>query len=111
MHQQRGPHCHQPHLNPAGNWAAQEGVGGDPALVPVLHGQGTNSHPTRPLGQGPSHSTSRCFRVWHPPHRLHTWPEDAPASGPTLLDVVDQCLQLRVGLSLLPQGVQQGVVL
>lgn len=47
----------------------------------------------------------------HPPHGQHTWPEDAPASRPTLLDVVDQCLQLRVGLGLLPKGVQEGVVL
>lgn len=27
MHQQRGPHCHQPHQNPAAEGAAQEGVG------------------------------------------------------------------------------------
>lgn len=78
MHQQRGPHCHQPHPNPAGEEGGSPGrCGGD--LVPALHDQvEERCSPTQHSPWGRVPATPRCFQVQHPPHRQHTWPEDAP---------------------------------
>lgn len=101
-----------------GSWAGVNLVLTSSSLL--RGGWTTCPQPASPWGQPWAHWSQpwhlrvllgRPARMGISPHGHHPWPKDVPALGPTLLDIVDQGLQLRVGLSFLAQGIQDGVVL